>query len=104
LVLLPALLPLPWIASTAGWIVAEMGRQPWVVYGFLPTVTGAQLPSLMDGVFGVLLMTAVYISLAFLAALLALRIIRRGPGAPLFDAWWWYRLSRSGPTGANATG
>jgi len=36
LVLLPGILPLPWLASTAGWIVAEMGRQPWVVYGFLP--------------------------------------------------------------------
>jgi cytochrome bd ubiquinol oxidase subunit I len=30
-------LPLPWIASEFGWIVAEMGRQPWTIGGILPT-------------------------------------------------------------------
>ena len=30
-------LPLPWIAAEAGWVVAEVGRQPWVVEGVLPT-------------------------------------------------------------------
>jgi cytochrome d ubiquinol oxidase subunit I len=31
-------IPLPWIASQAGWIVAELGRQPWVVYELMPTI------------------------------------------------------------------
>ncbi|MEX0986176.1 MAG: cytochrome ubiquinol oxidase subunit I [Bacteroidales bacterium] len=31
-------LPLPWVASQAGWIVAEVGRQPWVVYELMPTI------------------------------------------------------------------
>jgi len=39
LVMVPCILPLPWLASTSGWIVAEMGRQPWVVYGYLPTLS-----------------------------------------------------------------
>jgi cytochrome d ubiquinol oxidase subunit I len=30
-------IPLPYIACQAGWIVAEMGRQPWIVYGLLKT-------------------------------------------------------------------
>ena len=30
-------LPLPWIAAELGWIVAEFGRQPWVIEGVLPT-------------------------------------------------------------------
>ena len=30
-------LPLPWLAAHAGWFVAEYGRQPWTVYGVLPT-------------------------------------------------------------------
>lgn len=31
------MLPAPWIASELGWFVAEFGRQPWTVYGILPT-------------------------------------------------------------------
>ena len=30
-------IPLPYIANQLGWIVAEMGRQPWIVYGVLRT-------------------------------------------------------------------
>ncbi|MBP7710216.1 MAG: cytochrome ubiquinol oxidase subunit I [Rickettsiales bacterium] len=33
-------LPLPWIAAELGWIVAECGRQPWVIEGILPTALG----------------------------------------------------------------
>jgi cytochrome bd ubiquinol oxidase subunit I len=33
-------LPLPWIAAELGWIVAEFGRQPWVIEGILPTALG----------------------------------------------------------------
>jgi cytochrome d ubiquinol oxidase subunit I len=31
-------LPLPYIAGQAGWVLAEVGRQPWVVQDYLPTV------------------------------------------------------------------
>ena len=34
------LFPLPYIANTAGWMTAELGRQPWLVYGLLRTVDG----------------------------------------------------------------
>ena len=30
-------LPMPWIACEVGWFVAEYGRQPWTIYGVLPT-------------------------------------------------------------------
>src|ERR1700724_2939389 len=42
LVLWPILLsfPLPYIANTAGWMTAEIGRQPWLVYGLLRTSEG----------------------------------------------------------------
>jgi cytochrome d ubiquinol oxidase subunit I len=96
LVMVPCILPLPWLASTSGWIVAEMGRQPWVVYGYLPTLSGAQLPALANGVFGTLLVTSLYVSLAFLFALLTLRLVRRGPGAPLLSASWWLRICGRG--------
>jgi cytochrome d ubiquinol oxidase subunit I len=31
------MLPVPWIACEVGWFVAEYGRQPWTIYGVLPT-------------------------------------------------------------------
>jgi cytochrome d ubiquinol oxidase subunit I len=31
------MLPVPWIACELGWFVAEYGRQPWTIYGVLPT-------------------------------------------------------------------
>jgi cytochrome d ubiquinol oxidase subunit I len=31
------MLPAPWIACELGWFVAEYGRQPWTIYGVLPT-------------------------------------------------------------------
>ncbi len=34
-------LPLPWIAAEVGWVVAEYGRQPWIIEGLLPTFLGA---------------------------------------------------------------
>jgi cytochrome bd ubiquinol oxidase subunit I len=32
--------PLPYVATTAGWMTAEIGRQPWVVYGLIRTSQG----------------------------------------------------------------
>jgi len=36
-------LPLPWIAAELGWIVAEYGRQPWLIDGLLPTFLGVSV-------------------------------------------------------------
>jgi len=33
--------PLPFIANTAGWVTAEIGRQPWLIYGLMRTAHGA---------------------------------------------------------------
>ncbi len=34
--------PFPYIANTAGWMTAELGRQPWVVYGLMRTADGVE--------------------------------------------------------------
>ncbi len=39
--LLMICVPLPYIANTAGWITAELGRQPWLIYGLMRTAHGA---------------------------------------------------------------
>ena len=73
------LLPLPWLATFAGWIVAEMGRQPWAVYGYLPTLQGAQLPTLAQGVWEAVGIVSAYVLLAVTFLLVALRLIWLGP-------------------------
>lgn len=35
--LMVAAIPLPYIATQAGWVLAEVGRQPWIVYGLMRT-------------------------------------------------------------------
>ncbi len=39
--LLMLCVPLPYIANTAGWMTAELGRQPWLIYGLMRTASGA---------------------------------------------------------------
>lgn len=41
-------LPLPWIAAETGWIIAEVGRQPWLVHGVLPTFLGVSSVSTQE--------------------------------------------------------
>lgn len=71
---------LPQIANQAGWFAAEMGRQPWVVYGLLRTsdalsraVTANQI------VFSLVLFTLVYLILLALFLYLLNRKIQHGP-------------------------
>jgi len=43
-------IPVPYIAAEAGWVLAEAGRQPWLVYGIVPTFSAAStLPALSIG-------------------------------------------------------
>ena len=61
-------IPLPIIATESGWIAAEVGRQPWIVWGQLKTAD-ALSPSVQAGeiLFSVILLGLVYIALLALA-------------------------------------
>jgi cytochrome bd ubiquinol oxidase subunit I len=72
-------LPLPWIAIELGWIVAEYGRQPWVVDGVLPTFLGVSRTSVGNVWFSLLGFAVFYSALAAVDAFLMVRTIRRGP-------------------------
>jgi cytochrome d ubiquinol oxidase subunit I len=76
-------LPLPWVAIELGWIVAEYGRQPWVVEGVLPTFLGASSVASGTIVFSIAGFVIFYSALAVTDVALMLRAIRRGPvGGP----------------------
>ena len=72
-------IPLPWIAIEAGWLVAEFGRQPWVIEGVLPTavaVSDLGVKTLLLTIFGFI---ALYTVLLVIEVKLMLKAIRKGP-------------------------
>jgi cytochrome bd ubiquinol oxidase subunit I len=72
--------PFPFIANTAGWMVAELGRQPWLIYGLLRTSAGSShLVHAGQTVFTSLGFAGLYVVLWFLSAFLILREISHGP-------------------------
>jgi cytochrome bd ubiquinol oxidase subunit I len=81
-ILWPLLLsfPLPYIANTAGWMTAEIGRQPWVVYGLMRTVQGYSTHvSAGNSLFTLLGFLGMYSLLSILWIVLVYRIIETGP-------------------------
>ena len=73
-------LPFPYIANTAGWMTAELGRQPWLVVGLLRTQEGASaLVSAGNVLFTLLGFMGLYAALSALFLVLVLRKIQKGP-------------------------
>lgn len=56
-------IPLPYIAIIAGWNVAEVGRQPWIVYGLLKTADGISSVPISEVLFSTLLISGFYLVL-----------------------------------------
>jgi cytochrome bd ubiquinol oxidase subunit I len=79
--------PLPYIANTAGWMTAEIGRQPWVVYGLIRTSEGySKYVSAGNGLFTLLGFMGMYTVLSVLFIVLVYRIISKGPAIQLTSA------------------
>ena len=74
-------LPMPWIACEVGWFVAEYGRQPWTIYGVLPThlsVSTLSPASLYGSLAGFI---AFYTVLLIVEMYLMIRFAKQGPGS-----------------------
>jgi len=72
--------PFPYIANTAGWLTAELGRQPWLVYGLMRTENGySKLVSAGSGMFTLLGFMGMYMVLGILGLFLIWREIEQGP-------------------------
>ena len=74
--------PFPYIATTAGWMTAELGRQPWVIYGILRTKDAAS-PTVHAGtaLFTLIGFAGLYFVLGLLFLFLVTREIAHGPQA-----------------------
>ena len=74
------MIPLPLIAIQFGWIVAEVGRQPWVVYHLLKTADAYSF-NLVTGevIFSLLMFSLIYLLLGSLYLFLLVRKIKTGP-------------------------
>jgi len=73
-------LPFPYIANTAGWMTAEIGRQPWLVYGLMRTAEGySKMVSAGNGLFTLLGFMGMYTVLSILFLFLVRREIEIGP-------------------------
>ena len=72
--------PFPFIANTAGWMTAELGRQPWLVYGLFPTRDGFSTVVSQGAVLFTLIgMAGLYFVLGLLYLYLVGREIAHGP-------------------------
>jgi cytochrome d ubiquinol oxidase subunit I len=72
--------PMPYLATTAGWMTAELGRQPWTVYGVLRTAEGSSSNvAAGDVVFSTVGFMGLYLLLGLLFVFLVGRQIGRGP-------------------------
>ncbi len=74
-------LPMPWLACEMGWFVAEYGRQPWTIYGVLPThlsVSTLTVESLYGSLAG---FVGFYTLLLIVEMVLMVKFARQGPGS-----------------------
>ena len=73
-------LPLPYLANFLGWVVAEVGRQPWIVYGIMKTSDGVSKSVSLSQVVGSLIgFTLLYGFLGVIDIYLLAKFARKGP-------------------------
>ena len=75
----PWMIPVPFIACEAGWVTAEVGRQPWTVFGVLPTWMSASTHSVPYMIFSLVGFVLLYSIFAAVEIFLMVRAIRQGP-------------------------
>lgn len=74
-------IPLPFITVEIGWLLAEVGRQPWIVHNLLPTFLGPSTISVAAIVTSVILFFVFYTGLLILELFLMFKFARLGPSS-----------------------
>ncbi len=73
------ILPLPYLAIAAGWTVAEVGRQPWVVYGLVKTKDAVSIIDKTQVMISLAGLVLLYSVIGLIAAYLIVKFIKQGP-------------------------
>ncbi len=69
--------PIPWIAMQMGWIAAEVGRQPWIVYGLMKTSEGISVvTSASEVLFSIILFSLIFILIFVLVSFLIVKEVK----------------------------
>jgi cytochrome d ubiquinol oxidase subunit I len=72
----------PQVANQAGWLTAEVGRQPWIVYGLLRTAdAGSRVVSAAAVIASIAMFSLIYLLLFALFVYLLNDKIKKGPGS-----------------------
>ncbi|OLN27112.1 Cytochrome d ubiquinol oxidase subunit I [Desulfosporosinus metallidurans] len=73
-------IPVPYIANTTGWYLAEVGRQPWIVYGLQKVEAGVSSSvSAVSMLIALVGFTLIYAALALAGVYLFIKVIKKGP-------------------------
>jgi cytochrome d ubiquinol oxidase subunit I len=74
--------PLGFLSTIAGWVTAESGRQPWVVYNLITTSEGASIVPLHQVIISLALLVTVYGFIFSFYLFYLFKLIRKGPIVP----------------------
>ncbi len=74
-------IPMPWISAWSGWFVAEYGRQPWTVFGVLPTYQSVSNLSMISLQFSFVGFLLIYTILAIIELFLMIKYVKLGPSS-----------------------
>jgi cytochrome d ubiquinol oxidase subunit I len=72
-------IPLPYIAIEAGWVLAEVGRQPWIVYGLMKTSDAVSPIVTSQVAFSLVALTLLYALLGAVDIYLLFKFAKKGP-------------------------
>ena len=72
-------IPFPWISAEFGWVVTEVGRQPWSIHGILPTYLSTSSLHWTDVMGSLIGFIVLYFILFIVEMFLMFKYARRGP-------------------------
>ena len=80
LFIMPFLIPLPHLAHETGWMAAEVGRQPWIIYRLMKTADAASVVvSIGNVIFSMIMFSLIYLLLFVMFLMIFMKIVNEGP-------------------------